>query len=311
MQFVVPPLTPGVTAYFGQLAPYLGRLGQAIAKRQIVLVDRAPAIDAPPRSLLTTSHRATLASIVLDLEQCGFELEALARLYIPAAAPRDRAKVWGFEIGARITGLLEALLRDSDDELAFDEPPNADLQAELAKLRAENDSVSRRMVDLEVDVAYLQEDRDRAASGWEDAAAEVFRQVVELENRDAELALMRDRVRELEGRALRLELVDRVQADRLQAPTAAELDAKCIYCGCSFVDPCELPTSSLSEVERATIRPMIVKAGEPMPATVPCRWLRSPKVSDQPVCSNPECAKQMLKNGAPISWTTIAGGSTE
>lgn len=39
MQFVLPPLTPGAPKYYEQLAPYLSRLGQAVAKGRVFILD--------------------------------------------------------------------------------------------------------------------------------------------------------------------------------------------------------------------------------------------------------------------------------
>jgi hypothetical protein len=219
LQFKLPPLTPGGAHYFQQLGPYLARLGQAVAKGQLVLVDHDQVpnpIEKDARSLLSGFDRRRLASIALDLERAGFELEATGH---------ERARAWAFELAARMAGQVEAILRDSDD------------------------------VTLHAYRALMSES---------------------------------------------------------EIPTMAELDTPCVYCGCSFLDPCELLTESLDVKEQSIFAAAIgADSLASLPATLPCRWLRSPRASDRPVCSNPECKERWLRDEHGQQLVRIAGGSTE
>ncbi|MEP6494505.1 MAG: hypothetical protein ABJF01_17605 [bacterium] len=62
-------------------------------------------------------------------------------------------------------------------------------------------------------------------------------------------------------------------------------DARCNYCGCTDVDPCEIPIGQLAEHELRIIGLYFRESGKPLPDTVPCWWIDV----DAPVCSRPSC----------------------
>lgn len=67
-------------------------------------------------------------------------------------------------------------------------------------------------------------------------------------------------------------------------------DRHCIFCGCTDVDPCEVPIELVDPAQLRAIAPLVSRRGI-VSKTIPCSWMPVPDA----VCSHPTCVAEYMR----------------